>query len=110
MPKTVDQAKLSARHAAMLEYQKKIAPFTPTLRELVELWGMRSTDNAARVIERLERDGRAVSRVHGKTKSYYAISPDESIRIKPSEWTPSDVSFEEMIIRANNARAPNTFA
>jgi ribosomal protein S25 len=60
------------RYEAMLEYQREIHPFTPTVRELMEKWGMRHVSVAYYTLRKLEKSGKVVSRKHGKTKSYYA--------------------------------------
>jgi len=67
-------ALLEERHGRMLEFQDQIKPFTPTIRELVDLWGVRSTSAAAYILERLVDHGLVITRSHGDVKdSYYAI-------------------------------------
>ena len=74
MSRIIDKSLMSSRHASMLEYQSKIQPFTPTIRELKELWGLNTTCAVHLSLQRLESAGVVVSRKHGKTKSYFAKS------------------------------------
>lgn len=72
MTRTIDKKLMSLRHASMLEYQSKVHPFTPTMRELKKLWGLNTTSAVHLSLQRLELAGMVVSRQHGKSKSYFA--------------------------------------
>lgn len=65
------------RHGKMLEYQKQIAPFTPTIRDLEELWDVRSTAVVVGTLKHLGDWGMVIVRQHGETKSYYAVRRGE---------------------------------
>ena len=70
-----DNARFLERHKAMLEKQKEIAPFTPTIRELATLWGI-SVSAAANTLRILERMGLVISRnpmAGSDIKNYYAV-------------------------------------
>jgi sugar-specific transcriptional regulator TrmB len=57
----------------MVDYQRIIQSFTPTVRELAQLWGLSQTA-AYYTLRQLEGKGMAVTRIHGNTKSYYAVT------------------------------------
>lgn len=62
------------RHGEMLKYQKKIAPFTPTFRELMDLWGLRTVSSVYFTLNFLSDIGLVTSRGRGKKKTqFYAI-------------------------------------
>lgn len=71
--KTVDLKTLSDRHSQMVKYQKKIAPFTPTIRELMKLWDMRTTSHVNQALERMLEYGMLKTRAAGSATKYYAI-------------------------------------
>jgi len=73
MPNKVDQDKLIKRHASMLTYQKRIDPFTPTIRDLQKLWGLRTTSAVHRAIREMEKNKLVISRRHGLSKKYFAV-------------------------------------
>lgn len=76
---------LLQRHAAMLKYQKEIAPFTPTINELVGVWGMRSSSHAYQVLQRLEERGMVVTR-YKNAKRYYAVKDTNDKRTDTSNY------------------------
>jgi SOS-response transcriptional repressor LexA len=63
------QDELQERHQQMLDYQAEIAPFPPTLREMMIVWKLQSTSAAAWVLRLLTKQGLCVTR-KGR---YYAI-------------------------------------
>jgi hypothetical protein len=69
----VNENKLAERHSAMLKYQKDIAPFTPTIRELEKLWRLNTTSAAHLTMDHLVSSGRAIFRKCGKTVKYFAV-------------------------------------
>ena len=69
----IDTKKVMERHKSMLEYQKKIYPFTPTLKELQALWKLNTTSAVVSSIHNLEREGLIISRERGRKTFYYAI-------------------------------------
>jgi len=75
MSKPLNPDLLLHRYEKMLAYQEKIKPFTPTIKELCEVWGLHTTSSVHIVLRRLEKDGRVVSRLRGPIKHYYAIRP-----------------------------------
>jgi hypothetical protein len=72
----INAVKLMKRHRMMLEFQEQIKPFTPTVRELMELWGVNTTSAVCLALGRMEELGIVVTRRHGERQdSYYAIEP-----------------------------------
>lgn len=65
------------RHKMMLDYQDKIAPFTPTLRDLETLWYLEENghliSSVRSVLLRMEKKGLVITRKKGNKTSYYAI-------------------------------------
>lgn len=66
------------RHQKMLDLQDEIRPFTPTVRELMEAWGLNSTSVVHRTLTKLEESGLVITREMGPGKKYYAI--EQAIR------------------------------
>jgi hypothetical protein len=64
-------SKLQEKHQKMIEYQKEIKPFTPTVRQMAKVWGIKST-GAFYALNRMLKIG-AVS-YNGR--QYYAIPFD----------------------------------
>lgn len=65
--------KLKERHQKMLEFQSEIYPFTPTIRELQEIWNLSTSSAAFDVIKKLIEMDCIKSRTKGKHTQYYAI-------------------------------------
>jgi hypothetical protein len=61
------------RHKAMLALQAQIRPFPATLRELQQLWNLRTTSSVRRTLDYLVKHGLCVTREHGRATSYYAV-------------------------------------
>ena len=76
------QLKLLKKHTLMLEYQKRIYPFTPTVRELCTIFDLPSTSSVIYVLKKLEKDKLVISRKKGNVKSYYAVTLDRKEAIK----------------------------
>lgn len=70
---------LMQRHRVMLEFQKQIHPFTPTMQELMELWYGGDKENrqlistTRYILRRMVENGLCVTRKRGKNTYYYAI-------------------------------------
>jgi hypothetical protein len=74
MSRTIGIDLLHQRHTAMLHYQKSIAPFTPTVRELMEVWKVDSTNTVSVILNNLLATGAVVVHKVGKTgHHYYAV-------------------------------------
>lgn len=58
------------RHTLMLEFQEEIKPFTPTIRELADIWKLKSASVASYTLKVLEIAGLVVKSGH----EYYAIT------------------------------------
>lgn len=67
------------RHQKMIDYQVKIFPFTPTLRELEALWGVRSTCTVRYTLVKFVENGLAVVKHSRKSTHYYAVARDWSL-------------------------------
>lgn len=65
------------RHRVMMEYQKEISPFTPTIREIADLWNIKSMGSVIFVLNKMQSMGMVVSRQRGAHRSYYAIKTTE---------------------------------
>lgn len=69
------------RWAELLEFQKQIKPFSPTLDEIGKLWGFgasRKSSAPRNTLEILEKNGYVLSRKpFGRCTLYYAIDPLE---------------------------------
>jgi hypothetical protein len=78
LPGTFDKALCLERHQKMLEYQEQIAPFTPTIRELQELWGLSSTSVTLTTLRYLVGMRHVITRRHGKLDRYYAVRTQNS--------------------------------
>lgn len=74
--KTYLQTETEERHKKMVAYQEQIKPFTPSVRELVEVWGVHSTCAATSTLQRLEKSGLVISRSMGSKKYYYAVEKE----------------------------------
>ena len=61
------------RHKQMLEYQKQIAPFTPTIRDLMEIWGLKSTSIVKETLSKMAKRGLVIRRERGAKHAYYAV-------------------------------------
>lgn len=70
---TLDLEKLNKRHNEMLKFQKKIHPFTPTIRELEKLWGLNTTSAVALALDKMVELNYVVTRQKGKSTEYYAV-------------------------------------
>jgi hypothetical protein len=74
MSRTIGIDLLHQRHTEMLRYQKSIAPFTPTLRELMEVWNLDSTNTVSVILINLLAAGVVIVRQVGKdAHHYYAV-------------------------------------
>jgi hypothetical protein len=73
MSRTIEIAILRNRHAAMLAYQKQIAPFTPTVQDMVSVWGAASKSHAHWILNNLLEFGAVIVRTVGKVRRYYAV-------------------------------------
>lgn len=69
----VNFEKLNQRHKQMLYFQSQIDPFVPTIRELVDVWGINSTSHAKYILDEMDKHGMVKTREHGNSKSYYAV-------------------------------------
>jgi len=61
--------RLLERHAAMLQFQETIRPFTATVRELMPVLGVCTTSHAWRILRDLQKRGLVVYR----NGHYYAV-------------------------------------
>jgi hypothetical protein len=61
------------RWKILLDYQKKISPFIPTVRELMDLWGLNTTSATRRTLIFLLEKGLVIHRGEKKSAAYYAI-------------------------------------
>lgn len=61
------------RYRRMLEFQEEIKPFTPTIRELMELWKLSSSSAVMYSLRRIGQMGLLLEREYGKTTRYYAV-------------------------------------
>lgn len=57
----------------MLVLQDEIRPFTPTVRELMEVWNLSSTSAVHRTLAELEEAGLVITRKRGARSKYYAV-------------------------------------
>lgn len=74
MNKKLTLEQLMERHNQLLDYQTKIFPFTPTIREIQDVWGMNSTAPVRNTLDRLIEMGRIQTRDIGENKTqYYAV-------------------------------------
>lgn len=73
MPKRKDIDLHVSRYKAMLDFQETIKPFTPTVRDLVRVWSVNSTNTALGILIGLSRAGLCVTRENGSHTSFYAI-------------------------------------
>jgi Fic family protein len=71
--KKLSHQELEIRHTKLLDYQASISPFTATLREMQDVWGMGSTATVRYTLEVLVELGFVVKRTKGKTTQYYAV-------------------------------------
>ena len=67
---SLDHKKL---HAEMLALQEQIQPFTPTIRELANAWGYRSTSTVRFTLDQLVEKGFVITRELNSKTSYYAL-------------------------------------
>jgi hypothetical protein len=72
---TLSMGELGQRHQAMLELQEQIAPFTPSIRDVMTAWGLSSTSSTLYVLGLLVRDGLCKTMSVGKVTRYYAVTP-----------------------------------
>lgn len=69
---------LLLRHKQMLQFQKEIAPFTPTTRELMELWGYNATSAVSYTLHVLLAAGLVIARSNGSYSKYFAVRKAKS--------------------------------
>lgn len=78
--KQVNEEQMRRRHALMLAYQEEIAPFTPTLEELREIWGEGVPivkSHVYNIMQRMVGRGWVITRKSGGKRMhtvYYAVS------------------------------------
>lgn len=73
MPNKINTKLHLERHSKMLDYQKKIEPFTPSVRELQRIWNLRTTSATWLTLKRLEGLGLIISRNISDKSQYFAI-------------------------------------
>ncbi len=74
MNKKLTIEELMERHNQLLNYQTKVFPFTPTIREIQEVWGMNSTAPVRHTLDKLIELDRIQTRSIGDNKTqYYAV-------------------------------------
>ncbi len=73
MTRGVDMKKLRERHAMMLAFQRKIAPFSPTMQEVAEIWGVVPSHCRA-ILERMVGLGLVITRKRHNWTFYFAVS------------------------------------
>lgn len=73
MNKKLDFLELKDRHQKLLDYQEEIFPFTPTIREIQEVWEMNSTAPVRYTLDKLVELESVLTRTHGSKTQYYAI-------------------------------------
>ena len=61
------------RYHLMLDYQTKIAPFTPTFKELLDVWRVATISAVNYTLKKLVERGLVIYREHGNSRSYYAV-------------------------------------
>lgn len=61
------------RHKKMMRYQKKIAPFTPTIDELLIVWKLNTKSHVIYCLNNLIKLGLIITRKHGIKTYYYAV-------------------------------------
>mgnify|MGYP000465852248 CR=1 FL=1 len=77
MPRGIDYETLKNRHGVMLRYQDEISPFTPTMRELGHIWGIRTTSHTSYVLNNMLKNGMVITRkVGNRKKVYYAVEQE----------------------------------
>ena len=74
---SLDKEKMMMRYEYMLFHQNEIYPFTPTIRVLRDLWGLKTTSSVHSTLKNLEELGYVVSRKNGKTKKYFAVKKEK---------------------------------
>lgn len=74
--RTVDDELHLRRHKQMLKFQEEIKPFTPTIRELVSLWGLKTTSATHATIRYLVNCGYVIERRIGDEHKYYAVEAE----------------------------------
>ena len=72
MRDTTDQ-KMKELHRAMLQYQKSIAPFTPTVRELCGVFKTPSTSHCLFYLKKMVARGMVITHRAGSSARYYAV-------------------------------------
>lgn len=73
MKKRLGLEELQDRHQKLLDYQTEIYPFTPTIREIQEVWEMSSTASVRYTLDKLVDLEYVKTRVHGDKTQYYAV-------------------------------------
>jgi len=73
MSRAINKELLVKRHQSMLAYQKEIAPFVPTVRELMGLWRLNTTSIAHLTLQHFVESGLVITRKRGDKTFYYAI-------------------------------------
>jgi len=70
---SIDKDLLTQRHLTMFAYQKEIAPFLPTVRELRDLWYLNTTSAVHLTLQHFVESGLVITRERGDKTFYYAI-------------------------------------
>ena len=73
MGRLKDYELMHQRYKLMWEYQQSIAPFTPTMEELVAVWRVKSKEVVSLTLENLVQEGLVTSRKRGKHTQYAAL-------------------------------------
>lgn len=73
--RTIDETKFARYHALLLTLQRKLAPFTPTLREIAAVWQLTTCPTRIILIQMKER-GMVIVRRAGKKTYYYGVDID----------------------------------
>lgn len=62
------------RYQLMLEYQENNKPWTPSITDLIQVWGVQPTA-AHRTLKLLKASGLCITRKRGNIQQYYAVVP-----------------------------------
>lgn len=74
MPRHIDREKILQRYRTMLEYQSRIYHFSPTIRELMDLWQLKTTSAVHHTLSRMQDDNLLFVRDMGD-RTYYHAKP-----------------------------------
>jgi len=74
MPPKTNLDLLISRHRKMVDFQEKIKPFTPTIGDLLCVWGVNSKNTVFVILRKMEAMGLVKTRKAGDGKKYYAIN------------------------------------